>query len=94
MNLDNLIAGIAGALSMAAFVPQAWQIWRSRSARDVSWMTYAVLISGGLLWIAHGLLRSDIALIVTNAVIVMVALGILAMKWVFADEGEPGVPEC
>lgn len=80
MDNDTLIAALAGLLSTAAFVPQAWHIWRSRQARDVSWPTYAVLVVAGLLWIAHGANLGDPALMATNAVIVLVALAILAMK--------------
>jgi MtN3 and saliva related transmembrane protein len=48
---------VAGCLSTAAFVPQAWQIWKT-SARDVSWAMYAVLIAGVALWIVYGLRRA------------------------------------
>ena len=46
MDIDTLIGTVAGCLSTAAFVPQAWQIWKTRSARDVSLAMYAVLIAG------------------------------------------------
>lgn len=80
MNLDDLIGPLAGCLSTAAFLPQAWQIWKSRSARDVSWAMYAVLIAGVLLWMIHGLRRGDGALVTTNGIILLLALAILAMK--------------
>lgn len=80
MDYDTLIAAAAGLLSTAAFVPQAWQIWRSRQARDISWPTYAALIVSGGLWIAHGLFQGDVALVATNAVIAFVACLILLMK--------------
>ena len=57
MDIDTLIGTVAGCLSTAAFVPQAWQIWKTRSARDVSLAMYAVLIAGVALWIVYGLRR-------------------------------------
>lgn len=85
MDIDTLIGTIAGCLSTAAFVPQAWQIWKTKSARDVSWAMYAVLIAGVALWIVYGLRRGALPLVLTNGVILAVALVILAMKHRFGD---------
>lgn len=85
MDIDTLIGAIAGCLSTAAFVPQAWQIWKTKSARDVSWAMYAVLIAGVALWIVYGLRRGALPLVLTNGVILAVALVILAMKRRFGD---------
>ncbi|GLT22894.1 hypothetical protein GCM10007933_23550 [Zoogloea oryzae] len=89
MDIDTLIGTIAGCLSTAAFVPQAWQIWKTKSARDVSWAMYAVLIAGVALWIVYGLRRGALPLVLTNGVILLVALVILAMKRRFGD-GDAG----
>jgi MtN3 and saliva related transmembrane protein len=85
MDIDTLIGTVAGCLSTAAFVPQAWQIWKTRSARDVSWAMYAVLIAGVALWIVYGLRRGALPLVLTNGVILVLALVILAMKRRFGD---------
>ena len=87
MDIDTLIGTIAGCLSTAAFVPQAWQIWKTKSARDVSWAMYAVLIAGVALWIVYGLRREALPLVLTNGVILLVALLILAMKRKFGNGG-------
>ena len=83
MESTALIGFFAGLLSTAAFLPQAWQIWSSRRAKDVSQPTYVVLIVAGVLWIMHGISNEDPALIVTNTIIVLVSFGILAMKKYF-----------
>ena len=85
MEIDTLIGTVAGCLSTAAFVPQAWQIWKTKSARDVSWAMYAVLIAGVALWIVYGLRRGALPLVLTNGVILVLALLILAMKRRFGD---------
>ena len=85
MDIDTLIGTVAGCLSTAAFVPQAWQIWKTRSARDVSLAMYAVLIAGVALWIVYGLRRDALPLVLTNGVILAVALLILVMKRKFGD---------
>jgi MtN3 and saliva related transmembrane protein len=45
MNAD-LIGAVAGTLSTIAFIPQAWRIWRTRSARDLSLPMYMIFTSG------------------------------------------------
>ena len=85
MDIDTLIGTVAGCLSTAAFVPQAWQIWKTKSARDVSLAMYAVLIAGVALWIVYGLRRDALPLVLTNGVILAVALLILVMKRKFGD---------
>ena len=87
MDIDTLIGTVAGCLSTAAFVPQAWQIWKTKSARDVSLAMYAVLIAGVALWIVYGLRRGALPLVLTNGVILLVALLILAMKRKFGNGG-------
>ena len=87
MDIDTLIGTVAGCLSTAAFVPQAWQIWKTRSARDVSWAMYTMLIVGLVLWIVYGLRREALPLVLTNGVILVVALLILAMKRRFGNGG-------
>ena len=46
---------------------------------------YAVLIAGVALWIVYGLRRGALPLVLTNGVILAVALVILAMKRRFGD---------
>ena len=87
MDIDTLIGTVAGCLSTAAFVPQAWQIWKTKSARDVSLAMYAVLIAGVALWIVYGLRRDALPLVLTNGVILAVAMLILAMKRKFGNGG-------
>ena len=48
-NLATIVGAVAGVLSVAAFVPQAWRIFRRRSAGDVSLAMYLTLIAAAAL---------------------------------------------
>ncbi|MBX9747336.1 MAG: hypothetical protein K2X34_10575, partial [Hyphomonadaceae bacterium] len=47
----GLVAGFIGAF---AFAPQAFKIVRDRDASNVSALTYAMVLTGALLWGAYG----------------------------------------
>ena len=79
--LDREAVGlVAGALTTTAFLPQARQIWRTRSTRDISLAMYAIFTLGVALWLVYGLLAGSVSVIAANAVTLVIALFILAMK--------------
>lgn len=73
--------GMAAALlTTAAFAPQAFKVWQTRSTRDVSLAMFLMMVSGVMLWLAYGILISDMPLIVANAVTLVLAATILVAK--------------
>ena len=70
----------AGFLTTLAFVPQAWQIYRTKTARDVSLRMFIAFTVGVSLWTAFGILKRDIAITVWNSVTLALAIWILVMK--------------
>jgi MtN3 and saliva related transmembrane protein len=78
--LVTAIGLAAGALTTSALIPQAVRIWRTKSAKDVSLTMLIVMVIGIIPWIAFGLLRSEFAIIVTNAVALVIAIGLLVLK--------------
>jgi len=76
-----LILGLAAATcTTVAFVPQLIKVWKSRSTHDISLAMYVVVCVGVALWLIYGLLLQDVPLIVANAITLVIACGILAMK--------------
>jgi MtN3 and saliva related transmembrane protein len=70
----------AGAMTTAAFVPQAVKTWRTGSARDFSLGLLVLLVVGNTTWFAYGLLIGSIGLIVANIVTVPLTVYILSVK--------------
>ncbi|TMH41950.1 MAG: hypothetical protein E6H49_00410 [Betaproteobacteria bacterium] len=83
MNVD-VIGAAAGTLSTVAFIPQAWRIWRTRSARDLSLPMYLIFTSGVALWFVYGLLLGAVPIIVCNGLTLVLAGTVLAMKLKFS----------
>src|SRR5205814_9132360 len=80
MDTANLVGFAAGFLTTLAFVPQVLKIWITRSAKDVSLPAFAVFTVGLAGWLAFGILKQDLPIILWNAVTLVLAATILAMK--------------
>ena len=79
----DLLGYVAGALTTAAFVPQLVKTWRSRSAGDLSYGMMSVFSTGVALWLAYGIVLESWPVILANAVTLVLALAILALKFRF-----------
>jgi MtN3 and saliva related transmembrane protein len=76
----DLIGAIAATLTTISFLPQVWQIWRTRSARDVSLPMYLTFTTGVALWLAYGILVMSWPIIIANIVTMLLALCVITMK--------------
>ncbi|HOB03536.1 MAG TPA: SemiSWEET transporter [Casimicrobium huifangae] len=90
MNQET-IGLIAGTLTTASFVPQVLKIWKTRSARDLSWGMAAVFCVGVSLWLVYGVLIGAPSIIIANAITFVLSLAICVMKYRFdkQDIGDP-----
>ena len=87
--MSNLVAnlfGTAAALcSITSFAPQMIKIWKDRDASAISLKTYSLTVTCFALWVVYGVLTSAWPVIVANACALVMALGVLTMKWRFRD---------
>ncbi len=83
--MDNatLLGCFAGFLTTAAFVPQVWKTWKSKSASDLSLAMFSVFSIGVLCWLVYGIMIAQTPMIFWNAVTLVLALIILGMKLKF-----------
>lgn len=79
--MTTVIVGIcAGILCTVSFLPQVIKIYRTKSVKDISLLTFCVFTTGVFLWFTYGLLIKDMPIIITNALIFILALTIVGMK--------------
>lgn len=74
----------AAALTSTAYAPQVVRAWRTRKVDDVSPLMVAGLGAGMALWMAYGLLRGDVVVVVVANVVglsLTAALGALWLRW-------------
>jgi MtN3 and saliva related transmembrane protein len=71
---------LAGGLTAASLIPQVTKIWKTKSAKDVSLKMFVAFCVGVSLWLAYGVIKGEAAIIITNAVTLLLGAAILAMK--------------
>jgi MtN3 and saliva related transmembrane protein len=76
----DLIGFTAGALTTAAFVPQVVKSWQTRDLRGVSLRMYSLFTLGVALWLAYGIAVTSWPVIVCNAITLVLAGLVLALK--------------
>lgn len=89
--MSELIANIVGTgaalCSITSFAPQMIKIWREKDASAVSLKTYSLTVTCFVLWTAYGVLTGAWPVTVANACALVMACGVLVMKWRFERKG-------
>lgn len=74
---------VAGALTTGSTIPQIIKILKNRSSGDVSTLFFLFMAAGMLLWLAYGILRSDVIIILWNTLSLSLCLVILVLKKIY-----------
>ena len=83
MDLTTVTGLAAGLLTTLSLVPQVTKIWKTKSAKDVSKRMFIAFCFGVALWLAYGIVKGDIPMMIWNSISLALALSILAMKLKF-----------
>lgn len=76
----------AASLTTISFVPQAWQIFRTRDVSGISLGMYSIFTLGIALWLSYGVLIAAWPVVVANAITLALVSTILAMKIVLSRQ--------
>jgi MtN3 and saliva related transmembrane protein len=79
--LTNTLGGLAAFLTTVANVPQVIKCFRTRKAGDLSKKMLIALAMGFALWLAYGAMRSDVIIMMANAVSLGLVAILLWFKW-------------
>ena len=74
---------LAAGLTTASFVPRVKKICKTKSAGDVSLLISVAFCVGVSLWLVYGFVKGEVAIIVTNAVTLVLGAAIVWMKLKF-----------
>jgi len=77
---DDALGFVAGTLTTIAFVPQLLRILKTRSAHDISWWMFGILIAGIVMWLWYGIRVDALPVIIANAVTLALAVAIVLLK--------------
>lgn len=59
----EVLASITGVLMSLAYYPQAFKIWKNKSAKDVSKLSYFIFAVGTVVWLLWGIATRSIPVI-------------------------------
>jgi MtN3 and saliva related transmembrane protein len=76
----EIIGLVAGTLTTASFVPQVYQIIKTRDVAGISLFMYIIFTIGVCLWLLYGFMNAQISVIMANGVTLVFAMAILFMK--------------
>jgi MtN3 and saliva related transmembrane protein len=76
----ELIGFLAAILTTAAFVPQAYKIWKTKSAQGVSLTMYLIMFTGVTLWGVYGLFIRSNPMILANFITASLLIMIIYFK--------------
>ena len=72
-----MVSGIAGTL---AFIPQVYKIFKRKSAKDISIVSYLFLLLTSIIWVLYGLEIQSYPLLTTN-LIGSIIIAFIAVGW-------------
>ena len=78
--LEILVSALAATLTTVAFVPQALHIIRHKETKGISLLMYVAFAGGVALWLVFGTMIGNWPIIIANAITLVLALAIVAMK--------------
>lgn len=80
MNGIDILGFCAAFCTTISFLPQAIKVIRSRDTSSLSLAMYTIFTLGVSLWLAYGLYKQDLAMILANIITLILATVILATK--------------
>ena len=80
MSWISVLGAAAAASSTVSYLPQVIRTWRTRSTSDISLGMFSVTVCATALWLAYGVAVSDISIIVSNTICLVLSATILYFK--------------
>lgn len=80
MPFVNILGFASGAVTTLIFLPQVIKTWKEKSAKDISLLMFVIAAVNDVMWIVYGILKPDIVITLTNAVVLVMALTMIYFK--------------
>jgi len=80
MTIIAILATIFGIIGGIANFPQAYKIFKRKSAKDISIYTYSFLLVGAIIWVLYGIEIINYPVILTN-ILGAINIGLVNIGW-------------
>jgi len=78
--IAEIVGYLAAMLGIFSFIPQAYNIWKTKNTKSISLLTFLLIAAISFLWIIYGSLLHSAPILLVNIVVFFVALYIVIMK--------------
>lgn len=78
--MEQIIGYVAATLTTASFLPQVYQILKTKDTSSISLSMYIIFCLGVFLWLVFGILKEEAPIIIANAITLFLGLLILTLK--------------
>ena len=86
MTILSILATIAGSGMALACIPQIHKIFKRKSAKDISEISYSLFIIGGIIWLLYGIELGSYAVIISNTLSIITSVLVL-IGWFLYGRG-------
>jgi len=64
----QILGLVAGACTSLAAVPQLVKTWKTKEVENISLKMFLLYVVGMSMWLTYGIIKSDLPIIITNAI--------------------------
>lgn len=82
MDFLPIITTIFGTFMGLAYFPQTYKIFKRKSAKDISLITYTFFGIGTIIWLIYGISISNIPIIISNVVALLGAGSVITAYFI------------
>lgn len=83
MDFLQIVGLVAGICTSSSIIPQLIKTIKLKKAEHVSVVMFIVMMTGNILWIYYGFQKSDIPIIATNFLAILLNIIMLILKFKF-----------
>jgi len=76
----DILGYSAGAITSLTFLPQVIKTWKVKSAKDISLLMFVIAAVNEAMWIIYGVLLDNWVIILTNIIVLSMALIMIYFK--------------
>lgn len=76
----DILGYAACAVTALTFLPQVVKTCKEKSAKNVSLMMFIIAFVNEIMWIAYGVMRDDMVIIVTNVIMITMCSVMISLK--------------
>lgn len=76
----DILGYAACVVTALTFLPQVVKTWKEKSAKNVSLMMFIIAFVNEIMWIAYGVMRDDMVIIVTNVIMITMCSVMISLK--------------